>query len=68
MKVALIQLNSGENKKKNIENACLLTEKAANKKADFVLLPEVFNYRGSLNTSDQFNHIAKRFLENRCIL
>ena len=60
MKVALIQLNSGKNKKKNIENACLLIEKAASKKADFVLLPEVFNYRGSFNTSDLFNKIGEQ--------
>lgn len=59
MKVALIQLNSGNNKKKNIENACLLIDKAAKKKADFVLLPEVFNYRGPLDTPEQFNQIAE---------
>jgi len=60
MKVAVIQLNAGKNKKKNIGKACLLIEKAVSKKADFVLLPEVFNYRGSLNGTELFNDIGEQ--------
>lgn len=60
MKVAVIQLNAGKNKKKNIEKACLLIEKAVSKKADFMLLPEVFNYRGPLNGVELCNDIGEQ--------
>lgn len=46
LKVALLQLDSGADKEKNLEVAVALANEAAKKKAKFILLPEVFNYRG----------------------
>ena len=59
MKVALIQLNAGLDKKKNIERACTLVENAADDGAEFILLPEIFNYRGSLSGKDLYDQIAE---------
>ena len=59
MKVALIQLNAGLDKKKNIEQACRLVENAAGNGAEFILLPEVFNYRGSLSGKDLYDQISE---------
>ncbi len=59
MKVGLIQLNAGENKKRNIERACSLVETASSSGAKFVLLPEVFNYRGPLSGKKLYNEIAE---------
>jgi len=39
-------MNSGENKEKNLEAALKLLHKAIDRGAQFVLLPETFNYRG----------------------
>ncbi len=44
--VALLQLDSGPDKEKNLQTAISLTNEAVQKKARFILLPEVFNYRG----------------------
>ena len=46
MKVALIQMNAGPDKEKNLRKAFFFIEKAIENKAQFILLPEVFNYRG----------------------
>ena len=46
MRVALIQMDSGPNKKENIKKACAMITKCSEKNPDLVLLPEVFNYRG----------------------
>lgn len=46
MKIALIQFNAGNNKEKNIARALQLVKQAARKQAKFILLPEVFIYRG----------------------
>ena len=59
MNVALIQLNAGINKKQNIQNTCANVEKAIDKGAEFILLPEIFNYRGPLTGIDLFNEIAE---------
>ena len=59
MKVALIQLNAGQDKQKNIQKACALVEAVADKGAEFILLPEVFNYRGSLSAKDLYDQIAE---------
>ena len=59
MKVALIQLNAGQDKQKNIQKACALVEAVADKGAEFILLPEVFNYRGSLSGKDLYDQIAE---------
>ncbi|MFC1771202.1 carbon-nitrogen hydrolase family protein, partial [Candidatus Margulisiibacteriota bacterium] len=45
IKVAIIQLNSSSDKERNISKAQELCKAAILKKADFILLPEVFNYR-----------------------
>jgi predicted amidohydrolase len=44
---AAIQLNAGSDKHQNIENATRLIKKAANKGAQLIALPEVFNWRGN---------------------
>ncbi len=59
MKFALIQLNAGSNKKSNIENACKLVEKAAKSGAKTIILPEVFNYRGSLIGKELYDEIGE---------
>jgi len=59
LKVALIQLNSGSHKEDNIRRVCNFIEKAVNGNAEFILLPEVFNYRGSINRHDLYNEIAE---------
>ena len=59
MNVALIQLNAGINKQQNIQNTCANVEKAIDKGAEFILLPEIFNYRGPLTGIDLFNEIAE---------
>jgi predicted amidohydrolase len=53
MKVALIQLCAGNDKDENLDKAVSFIKKAAGKKARFVLLPEVFTYRGQLTAQNQ---------------
>jgi predicted amidohydrolase len=48
MKVALVQTCAGDNKAVNIKKAINLVEKAIKNRAEFILLPEVFTFRGSL--------------------
>jgi deaminated glutathione amidase len=48
MKVALIQTCAGDLKSENIKRALSLVEKAIKNHAQFILLPEVFTFRGSL--------------------
>ena len=59
MNVALIQVNAGKNKKENLQKSCNLIEGAANQGAEFILLPEVFNYRGSMLGKELYNQIAE---------
>ena len=59
MKVGLIQLNAGTDKATNIIRACSLVQKAIEAGADFILLPEVFNYRGPLSGSELYHQIAE---------
>jgi len=59
LKVALIQLNSGGNKKKNLDRALRLTYEAARKNAEWILLPEVFNYRGRAHPKNGYRSIAE---------
>ena len=49
MRVALIQLNAGEDKEKNIDKAVTFVRRAIRARAKWILLPEVFNYRGPLD-------------------
>ncbi|MEC5423280.1 carbon-nitrogen hydrolase family protein [Virgibacillus sp. C22-A2] len=46
MKVAVIQLNVGENKSKNLSKAVHFIDEAAGKGADIILLPECVNFFG----------------------
>jgi predicted amidohydrolase len=59
LNVALIQFNTGQDKLQNIHHACALVESAAGEGAEFILLPEVFNYRGPLSGSDLYDKIAE---------
>ena len=59
MNVALIQLNAGQDKPQNIRHACALVERAAGEGAGFILLPEVFNYRGPLSGKSLYEKIAE---------
>ena len=49
LKIAAIQMNSGCDKEKNLAQAKNLITLAIKKKAKFIVLPEVFNYRGKLS-------------------
>src|SRR3989344_1575898 len=48
MKVALVQLGAAADKKKNLQKAKNLCLRAIRNKAEFILLPELFYYRGAL--------------------
>lgn len=52
MKIAVIQLNAGENKEQNIAKAARMVLRAVKNNAQAVFLPEVFNYRGPLKKQD----------------
>lgn len=54
LKVAAAQMSSGSNKEKNLAQAKKLIALAVRKKAKFIVLPEVFNYRGDLNEAVKF--------------
>ncbi len=54
LKIAAIQMSSSSNKEKNLKQAKKLIELAVKKKADFIALPEVFNYRGNLMEAVKF--------------
>ncbi len=64
MKVALIQMNSGSNKNKNLKEAFKLANDAIKQKAEFVLFPEVFNYRGAPSDKKGFFDIAEEIPGN----
>lgn len=49
LKVAAIQMTSGSNKEKNLQQAERLITKAAKSGTKFIVLPEVFNFRGNFN-------------------
>ncbi|MEN1968742.1 carbon-nitrogen hydrolase family protein [Lentibacillus sp. N15] len=73
MRVAAIQLNSRDNKKENISKALKLVKEAANKGAEFIVLPEYVDYMGEDSekvgigetipgpTSDAFASVAKEY-------
>ena len=54
LKVAAVQMSSGSDKEQNLKQAGKLITLAAKKKANFIILPEVFNYRGNLNKAVKF--------------
>lgn len=49
LKVAAVQMTSGQDKDTNLEQAKKSIVLAAKKKANFIVLPEVFNFRGDIN-------------------
>ena len=59
MKVALVQMYSNENKKANVRRALRFVEEAVASKAQFILLPEVYNYRGPALDSSNIDSIAE---------
>lgn len=60
MKTALVQLNAGPDKKENLRRALSFVEEAARCKAQFILLPEVFHYRGDLQSPSNFESAAEK--------
>ncbi len=60
MKIALVQLDAGPDKDKNIRRALSFVKEAVERKAQFILLPEVFNYRGDLANSANFDAVAEK--------
>lgn len=54
LKVAVIQMKSGPEKDKNLKQAVKLINQAIKRKAKFIALPEVFNYRGNLIEAVKF--------------
>ena len=51
LKVAVCQMNSGDNKTKNLNQAKKLIKIALKKKPELICLPEVFNFRGPLKVA-----------------
>ena len=59
MKVALVQMYSNEDKRANIHRALRFAAEAVVNKSQFILLPEVFNYRGPASDSSTIDSIAE---------
>ncbi|HQP11113.1 MAG TPA: carbon-nitrogen hydrolase family protein [Candidatus Omnitrophota bacterium] len=59
MNVAVIQFNATANKGQNIQRALRLVRQAAGRGADFVLLPEVFHYRGIPDSRRGYQDMAE---------
>ena len=60
MKVAVIQMSSGSKKTENIAKAVSLVAQAIKNGGQFILLPEVFNYRGLIKTPDDLRSIKEK--------
>ncbi len=60
MKTAVIQIHSTNNKSDNIQKAKLFVEQAAGNGAQFILLPEVFTFRGMIR-ADKGEKLSKTF-------
>jgi len=59
MKIALIQFNAGQDKDDNIRRALEFIRKAAEQRAEWVLLPEVFSFRGNLLNQEVLKQIPE---------
>jgi len=59
MKAAVIQTCAKENKEKNIKDALRLARKAVAGKAQFIVLPEAFNFRGRPNPKTGYSCFAE---------
>lgn len=64
LKVAAVQMTSGKDKNKNLKQAERLIKKATSKKVDFIVLPEVFNFRGSLNEASKASETIPGYSTN----
>lgn len=60
MKISIVQFNAGPDKLINIRRALSFVEKAADTGSKFVLLPEVFHYRGDLLKNDNLLRISEK--------
>jgi len=60
MKTALVQIKSGSDKQKNINKVLCYVEEAVQKKAKFILLPEIFNFRGKVNRKMLTEDVAEK--------
>lgn len=60
MKVALLQFCAGADKAANLSKALTLSQEAIEKGAQFILLPEVFNFRGDTSNKELFLKAAER--------
>lgn len=59
MKTAVIQFNAASDKNRNIKRALSLVRRAITQKAKFILLPEIFNYRGKADARKGLRDIAE---------
>jgi len=59
MKVALVQFNAGPDKNDNLRRAFAFAERAIARRAQWILFPEVFNYRGDLTHPENFKAAAE---------
>ena len=59
MKAAVIQLRATDKKEENIAKAVSFVRQAVSKKAELIVLPEVFNYRGALKTQRELQAVAE---------
>ena len=59
MKIALIQMDASPEKGKNVKKVLKMIREAIDKGAEFILLPEVFNYCGPAKGYELCNEIAE---------
>jgi predicted amidohydrolase len=59
MKVALVQMNSNEDKKRNISRTVQFIKEALTENSQFILLPEVYNYRSPGVDQERINAIVE---------
>ncbi len=57
MRVAVIQISAQAHKEKNFNKLFDFLKQAVGKKVKLIALPEIFNYRGFLNTRDIREHV-----------
>ncbi|MDE2221685.1 MAG: carbon-nitrogen hydrolase family protein [Candidatus Omnitrophica bacterium] len=60
LKAALIQFNATDDKADNLKRALMMTQEALKLGAGFVLLPEVFNFRGDPKNKTMFRGAGER--------
>lgn len=64
LRVAAIQMMSGRNKEKNLSQAKKLITTAVLHKAIFIVLPEVFNFRGDINEASKASELIPGYSTN----